>query len=50
MIASPNVPNTCLDPFPIEICVEFDGKRFVGRKELRNPPSTSMMGHIRPNI
>jgi hypothetical protein len=38
MNASPKVPNISLDPSPGEICVEVDGRKPVGRKELRNPP------------
>jgi hypothetical protein len=50
MTTSPKVPNMTLDPYPREICVEFDRKRSIGRKELGNPPSSSMRGSRRKNI
>jgi hypothetical protein len=50
MTASPKVPNMTLDPYPRERCVEVDRKRYVGRKALRHPPSSSMRGSRRPNI
>jgi hypothetical protein len=39
---SPKVLKMNLDPCPREICVEFDRKRFIGRKALGNPSSSSM--------
>jgi hypothetical protein len=50
MISSPKVLKMNLDICPREICVEFDRKRSVGRKELRNPPSSNTRGSRRPNI
>jgi hypothetical protein len=44
MATSPMVPNMTLDPYPRERCVDVDGKRSVGRKELRHPPSSNMRG------
>jgi hypothetical protein len=31
-------------PYRREICVEVDGKRSIGRKELRHPPSSNTRG------
>jgi hypothetical protein len=50
MTASPNVLKITLDPCPKEICVEFYRKRYVRRKELRNPPSSGMRSSRRTNI
>jgi hypothetical protein len=50
MIAIPKVPNMTLDPYPIEICVEFYRKRSTGMKALRNPSSSSTRGRKRPKI
>jgi hypothetical protein len=50
MIASPKVPNMNLYPYHREICFEFDRKRYAGRKELRNPPSSSTRGSRRKNF
>jgi hypothetical protein len=50
MTASPKVPNMTLDPYPRERCVEVDGKRSTGRKELRHPSSSNTRGGGRPNI
>ena len=50
MNAIPKVLTISLDPCPNVICVDIDRKRFAGRKELRNPPSSNTMGSIRPKI
>ena len=50
MDTSPKVPQINLDLFPIARCVEVDRKRSVGRKALRNPPSSTTRGRRRPNI
>jgi hypothetical protein len=50
MTTGPKVPNITLDPYPRERCVKVDGKRSIGRKELRHPSSSNMRGGRRPNI
>ena len=41
MTASPKVLINNLDPCLRAICVEVDRKRSIGRKALRDPPSSS---------
>jgi hypothetical protein len=50
MTVSPKVLQITLDPCPRARCVEVNRKRSTGRKELRNPPSSSMRGNMRPKI
>jgi hypothetical protein len=48
MNANPKVLKMILYPYPREICVEFDRKISVGRRELRHPPSSNTRGSRRP--
>jgi len=50
MIASPKVLIVTLNICPRVIWVDVDRKRFVGRKELKHPPSSSTRGSRRTKI
>jgi hypothetical protein len=50
MTTSPRVLIKTLDPYPIEICVEINRKRSVGRRQLMHHPSSNTRSTRRPNI
>jgi hypothetical protein len=50
MTVSHKVLIKMVDPYPREICVEVDRKRSVGRRALRNPPSSNTRSSKRPKI
>jgi hypothetical protein len=48
--ANPKVLKMTLDPCFRARCVEVDRKKFVGRRELRNPPSSNTLSSRKKNI